>query len=125
MRILLVDDQDTMIRIIKNLLSDIGYTDVTTAFNGQKACEILSKETIELVISDWNMPNMTGLDLLKHVRSDPKLANTPFIMVTAEAEKDNIVAAIQADVDQYIVKPFKQDDLENKITLALKKRGKA
>lgn len=124
MHILIVDDQDTIIRIIKNLLNDLGYTKVTTAFNGDKACEILRKETIDLIISDWNMPNMSGFDLLKHVRADPKLANTPFIMVTAEAEKENIVAAIQADVDQYIVKPFKQSDLENKINLALKKRGK-
>lgn len=124
MRILIVDDQDTMLRIIINLLHELKHNDLKTAPDGVKALKILTTDKIDLVISDWNMPNMSGYDLLRNVRATPEICNTPFIMVTAEAEKDNILAAIKADVDQYVVKPFSSKDLEEKIKLALKKRGK-
>lgn len=124
MKILIVDDQDAILRIIKGLLAELGYNDIRTASNGQKACVILKQEKIEMIISDWNMPQMTGIELLKFIRQDTPLANIPFIMVTAEAEKDNIVEAIQAGVDQYVVKPFSADDLKKKMDLALKKRTK-
>lgn len=124
MRILIVDDQDTMIRIILNLVHELGHDDVKVASDGQKALKILKADKIDLIISDWNMPYMSGYDLLTAVRNTPGIKDTAFIMVTAEAEKDNILAAIKADVDQYIVKPFSSKDLEEKIKLALKKRGK-
>lgn len=124
MKILIVDDQDSILRIIKGLLAELGYNDIRTASNGQKACGILKQEKIEMVISDWNMPQMSGLELLKYVRQDQELLNLPFVMVTAEAEKDNIVEAIQAGVDQYVVKPFSADDLKKKMDLAFKKRSK-
>ncbi len=124
MKILIVDDQDSILRIIKGLLAELGYNDIRTASNGQKACIILKQEKIEMIISDWNMPQMTGIELLKYVRHDAQLLNIPFIMVTAEAEKDNIVEAIQAGVDQYVVKPFTADDLKKKMDLAFKKRIK-
>lgn len=124
MKILIVDDQDSILRIIKGLLAELGYDDIRTAANGQKACVLLKQEKIEMIISDWNMPLMTGIELLKYVRQDAQLLNTPFIMVTAEAEKDNIIEAIQAGVDQYVVKPFTADDLKKKMDLAFKKRNK-
>jgi len=123
-RILLVDDFDTMIRIIKNLLNDIGYTNIFTARNGEQACIILEQGKVDFIISDWNMPRMTGLELLKKVRSTPKWARIPFLMVTAEAEKEHITEAIQSGVDQYIIKPFKQEALAQKISAALGKRGR-
>jgi len=122
-RILLVDDFDTMIRIIKNLLYDIGYTNVVTARNGEQACLILEKGKIDFIISDWNMPRMTGLELLKKVRATPEWAHIPFLMVTAEAEKTHIAEAIESGVDQYIIKPFKQEKLAQTINLALAKKG--
>lgn len=125
MKILIVDDQDSILRIIKGLLLELGFNDIRTASNGEKACLLLKQEKIEMIISDWNMPHMSGLELLKQVRSDPKLLNIPFVMVTAEAEKDNIVEAIKAGVDQYVVKPFSADDLKKKMDLAYKKRQHA
>lgn len=121
MRFLVVDDFDTMIRIIKNTLGDLGYDNVITARNGEQAYQILSKEKIDFIISDWNMPVMTGIELLKKVKGTPELAHIPFLMVTAEAEKDHIVEAIQAKVDQYIVKPFTPAMLGQKIGFALHK----
>lgn len=125
MRILIVDDQETMIRIIMGLLNELGHHDLVIAYDGKKAYNILHSEKIDLVISDWNMPVMSGYDLLTHIRNAPDIANTPFIMVTGEVEKENILAAIKAGVDQYIVKPFSGADLKTKIELALKKRGKS
>lgn len=121
MQFLIVDDFDTMIRIIKNLLNDLGYENIITARNGEFALQILNKTKIDFIISDWNMPVMTGIELLKKVKSNPKLAHIPFLMVTAEAEKDHIIEAIQAKVDQYIIKPFNQEMLAQKISMALKK----
>lgn len=125
MRFLVVDDFDTMIRIIKNVLGELGYEDVITARNGEQAYQILSKEKIDFIISDWNMPVMTGIELLKKVKANSELAHIPFLMVTAEAEKEHIVEAIQAKVDQYIIKPFNQEMLAQKIGFALHKKEKA
>ncbi|MBU0910324.1 MAG: response regulator [Proteobacteria bacterium] len=119
MRFLVVDDFDTMIKITKNVLDDLGYQDIITARNGEQAYQILTKEKIDFIISDWNMPVMTGIELLKKVRGNPKLAHIPFLMVTAESEKDHIVEAIQAKVDQYILKPFNQEMLAQKIGFIL------
>ncbi len=122
MRILVVDDFDTMIRIIKNVLSELGYDNIITARNGEQAFQILSKEKIDFIISDWNMPVMTGIELLKKVKGTPGMDHIPFLMVTAEAEKEHIVEAIQAKVDQYIIKPFTAATLSEKIKFALHKK---
>lgn len=122
-RILLVDDFDTMVKIIKSLLNEIGYTNIVTARNGEQACLILEQGKIDFIISDWNMPRMTGLELLQKVRATPNWAHIPFLMVTAEAEHRHIAEAIESGVDQYIIKPFKQEKLAQKIRLALAKRG--
>lgn len=115
MKVLVVDDFSTMRRIIKNILTQLGFKNIAEADDGTTALEVLKSEKIDLVISDWNMPKMTGLDLLKKVRSDPETADLPFIMVTAEAQQDNIVLAVKAKVNQYIVKPFTAETLGDKI----------
>jgi len=113
--VLVVDDYKTMIRIIKNLLKQIGFTDVDDASDGTMALEKLKEKSYGLVISDWNMEPMTGYELLKHVRSDDSLKHIPFIMVAAEAKSENVVAAKEAGVDNYIVKPFNAQTLKGKI----------
>jgi two-component system chemotaxis response regulator CheY len=115
LKILIADDFGTMQKIIRNILMELGYSRMVFANNGKKAHEILLKEKFDLVISDWNMPLMTGIELLKHVRADPEIAGTKFIMVTAEGEKNRIIEAIKANVDQYIIKPFTADALKEKI----------
>ncbi|MBE9532396.1 MAG: chemotaxis response regulator CheY [Proteobacteria bacterium] len=115
MKILLVDDFSTMRRIIKNLLKDIGYTNVEEAADGNLALDMLKSDTFEFVISDWNMPNMTGIELLKAVRADDNLKGVPFLMVTAEAKPENVTEALQAGVNNYIVKPFTSAVLKEKI----------
>jgi two-component system chemotaxis response regulator CheY len=115
MRILLVDDFSTMRRIIKNLLKDIGYTNVDEAEDGALALDKLKGEKFDFVISDWNMPNMTGIDLLRAVRAEASLKATPFLMVTAEAKPENVTEALEAGVNNYIVKPFTSDVLKEKI----------
>ena len=122
LKILLVDDFDTMLKIIRDILNNLGYENIVTAKNGKLACRILNTEKIDLVISDWNMPEMTGLELLKTVRATPEHADIPFIMVTAEAEKVHIIEAVKANVSQYIIKPFKGNDLAKKIDFVLKDR---
>lgn len=119
MKVLVVDDYNTMRRIIKNLLNQIGYTDVEEAEDGSQALSKLRKGDFGLVISDWNMEPMTGFELLKEVRADDRLKKLPFIMVTAESKTDNVVAAKQAGVNNYIVKPFNAATLEAKINAAL------
>ncbi len=119
-KILVVDDFDTMVHIIRNTLNELGYEDIVTARNGAQAYEILQRERIDFIISDWNMPIMSGIELLKTVRATPGLADIPFLMVTAEAEKEHILEAIQAKVDQYIIKPFNGQMLATKIKFALK-----
>ncbi|MEW6219226.1 MAG: response regulator [Thermodesulfobacteriota bacterium] len=114
-KILVVDDFATMRRIVKNILVGLGFKNIIEADDGTTAMDILSSEKVDLVISDWNMPKMTGLDLLKRVRADANLAKIPFIMVTAEAQQDNIILAVKAKVSQYIVKPFTAETMAEKI----------
>jgi two-component system chemotaxis response regulator CheY len=115
MPVLVVDDYNTMIRIIRNLLRQIGFTQVDDACDGASALKLMRARKYGLVISDWNMEPMTGYDLLKEVRADPELAETPFIMVTAESRTENVIAAKQAGVSNYIVKPFNAQTLKSKI----------
>ena len=115
MKILVVDDFATMRRIVKNILTQLGFKNIIEADDGTTALDVLKSEKIGLIVSDWNMPKMTGLDLLKAVRADTSLANTPFIMVTAEAQQDNIILAVKAKVSQYIVKPFTAETLSEKL----------
>lgn len=119
MKILVVDDFATMRRIVKNILVQLGYKNIVEADDGTTAVEILKQEKVDMIISDWNMPKMTGLELLKHVRADADLANIPFLMVTAEAQQDNIILAVKAKVSQYIVKPFTAETLGEKINKIL------
>jgi two-component system chemotaxis response regulator CheY len=115
MPILIVDDYKTMIRIIRNLLKQLGFEDVDEAADGKEALDKLREKKYGLVISDWNMEPMTGYELLREVRGDPTLARTPFIMVTAESKTENVVAAKKAGVNNYIVKPFNAATLKSKI----------
>jgi two-component system chemotaxis response regulator CheY len=115
MPILVVDDYGTMIRIIRNLLRQLGFEDVDDASDGSQALNKMETKKYGLVISDWNMEPMTGYELLKQVRAHPNLNGTPFIMVTAESKTENVIAAKQAGVNNYIVKPFNADTLKTKI----------
>ncbi|MFC6669762.1 chemotaxis response regulator CheY [Marinobacterium aestuariivivens] len=115
MRILVVDDFSTMRRIIKNLLRDLGFSNVIEADDGKTALPILKQGGVDFLVTDWNMPGMTGIDLLREVRKDPKLAATPVLMVTAEAKREQIIAAAQAGVNGYVVKPFTAAVLKEKI----------
>ena len=120
MRILIVDDYSTMLRILRNLLRQLDLQNVDEAENGEEALFKLRKEKFDLVISDWNMQPMTGLDLLRHVRADEKLRSLPFIMVTAESKTENVIVAKQAGVSNYIVKPFNAETLRMKIASVFK-----
>nr|WP_084004622.1 chemotaxis response regulator CheY [Terasakiispira papahanaumokuakeensis] len=115
MKILIVDDFATMRRIIKNLLKDLGFHNTQEADDGTTAVPLLNSGNFDFLVTDWNMPGMTGFDLLKHVRADPKLKDLPVLMVTAEAKREQIVAAAQAGVNGYIVKPFTAAVLKDKI----------
>ena len=115
MPVLVVDDYNTMVRIIRNLLRQVGFETVDEASDGTAALVKMRQRKYGLVISDWNMQPMTGYDLLREVRSDPELAGTPFIMVTAESKTENVIAAKKAGVSNYIVKPFNAQTLRNKI----------
>ncbi len=117
--VLVVDDYKTMLRIIRNLLKQIDFHNVEDAADGHEALRKLREGEFGLVISDWNMQPMTGLQLLQAVRAEPKLAHTPFIMVTAESKADNVVAAKQAGVSTYIVKPFNAETLRDKMEKVL------
>jgi two-component system chemotaxis response regulator CheY len=120
--ILIVDDFPTMRKIVKSVLKQLGYQNVVEAEDGQIALNMLrSNPQIEFVVSDWNMPNMTGIELLKSVRADAKLKHLPFLMVTAEADKDNIVEAVKSGVSNYIVKPFNAATMKEKIDKIFKK----
>jgi two-component system, chemotaxis family, chemotaxis protein CheY len=114
--VLVVDDYQTMVRILRNLLKQIGFNDVDDASDGQAALEKLRSKKYGLVISDWNMAPMTGYELLQQVRADAELGSLPFIMVTAEAKTENVVAAKKAGVNNYIVKPFNAETLRSKIS---------
>jgi two-component system, chemotaxis family, chemotaxis protein CheY len=115
LKILVVDDFATMRRIMKNILKQLGYTNIGEADDGTTALEEMKKTTYDLIISDWNMPKMTGLDLLKTVRSDPIYKEVPFLMVTAEAQKQNVIEAVQAGVSNYVVKPFTAEAIAEKL----------
>jgi two-component system chemotaxis response regulator CheY len=117
--VLIVDDYRTMLRIIRNLLKQLEFNNVDEAVDGQEALAKLRAGNFGLVISDWNMVPMTGLDLLKEVRADQRLKNMPFIMITAESKTENVVAAKQAGVSNYIVKPFNAETLREKIEKVL------
>jgi len=114
-KILIVDDFSTMRRIIKNLLRDLGFTNTEEADDGTTALPMLQGGKFELLVTDWNMPGMQGIDLLKHVRADESLASLPVLMVTAEQKKEQIVEAAQAGVNGYIVKPFTAQTLKEKL----------
>lgn len=119
MPILVVDDYATMVRIIKNLLGQLGFSNIDDASDGQAALAKLKEKPFGLVISDWNMEPMTGFELLREVRGDEKLKATPFIMVTAESKTENVIAAKKAGVNNYIVKPFNAQTLKMKIAAVL------
>ena len=121
MKILVVDDFSTMRRIVKNLLRQIGYSNIDEAEDGVHAYLKSKNGGYSFVVSDWNMPNMDGLDLLKKVRSDPELKDLPILMVTAEAEKEKVITAIQAGVNNYIVKPFTGEVLKDKMDKIIEK----
>ncbi|SFP16645.1 two-component system, chemotaxis family, response regulator CheY [Enterovibrio norvegicus DSM 15893] len=115
MKILIVDDFSTMRRIVKNLLRDLGFNNTVEADDGLTALPILKKGGIEFVVTDWNMPGMQGIDLLKHIRADDELKHLPVLMITAEAKREQIVEAAQAGVNGYIVKPFTAATLKEKL----------
>lgn len=114
--ILIVDDFATMRRIVKTCLRQLGFENVTEAEDGKVALQKLQANEFKLIISDWNMPNMMGIDLLRNVRSDEKFKALPFLMVTAEAQKENVIEAAKAGVSNYIIKPFTADQLEAKLS---------
>ena len=115
MKILIVDDFSTMRRIVKNLLHDLGYSNTFEADDGKTAWPMLQNGDFEFVVTDWNMPGMTGIDLLKSIRGEPRLAALPVLMVTAEAQRDQIIEAAKAGVNGYIIKPFTAVTLKEKL----------
>lgn len=123
MKILVVDDFTTMRKVVRNLLKQGGYENVVEAEDGVVALKTIKSQKIDFIISDWNMPNMTGIELLKAVRADAEISATPFLMVTAEALQDNVIAAVKAGVSNYIVKPFTAEVLSDKIAKIVEKLG--
>ncbi|NQV84963.1 MAG: response regulator [Rhodospirillales bacterium] len=119
MKILVVDDYNTMLRILKNLLKQLGFNNVDQAMDGAEALSKLNGEKFDFVISDWNMEPMTGIELLREVRASDKLKHIPFIMITAESKTENVIAAKQAGVSNYIVKPFNAETLKGKMASVL------
>ncbi len=115
MKVLVVDDFATMRRIIKGVLKQLGFSNIIEAEDGRLALEELKKEEIGLIVSDWNMPNMSGMDLLKAVRGDENLKGTPFIMVTAEGQKEHVIEAAKAGVSNYLIKPFTPETFGEKL----------
>lgn len=124
-RVLVVDDMMTMRKLVSKICKELGATDITEASDGAKAWEAITNANpaFGLVISDWNMPNSTGLDLLKRVRSDSRFKNLPFLMVTAEAEQGQVADAVKSGVDNYLVKPFDKETLKSKLEAIWKKRN--
>ena len=115
MKILVVDDMVTMRRIVKNILKQLGFANIEEAENGQEGLQKLKGDTFGFVVSDWNMPVMTGIDMLRAIRADEKLKTLPVLMVTAEAQQSNLIEAVQAGVSNYIVKPFTAETMQEKI----------
>ena len=124
LKFLVVDDFSTMRRIIKNLLHDLGYSNVTEADDGKTALPMLQDGNFDFLITDWNMPGMPGLDLIKAVRADARLAKMPVLMLTAEAKRDQIIEAAQAGVNGYVIKPFTAETLKEKLDKILGTAGK-
>lgn len=122
-RILIVDDFSTMRRIVKNLLADLGFTNTAEAEDGENALTMLRSEPFDFVVTDWNMPVMTGIDLLKNIRADAKLKSMPVLMVTAEAKREQIIEAAQNGVNGYIIKPFTAQTLEEKLGKIFERMG--
>ncbi len=123
MKILVVDDFSTMRRIIKNLLKDLGFSNIQEADDGNTALPMLQQGDFDFVVTDWNMPGMQGIDLLRAIRADDKLKHLPVLMVTAEAKKEQIVAAAQAGVNGYVVKPFTAATLKEKLDKIFERLG--
>jgi two-component system chemotaxis response regulator CheY len=123
LRFLVVDDFATMRRIVRNLLKDLGFNNVEEAEDGQDALAKLRESKFDFVVSDWNMPNLDGLQLLTQLRADPNFSSLPLLMVTAEAKKENIIAAAQAGANGYVVKPFTAATLEEKLNKIFEKLG--
>ncbi len=123
MKILVVDDFSTMRRIIKNLLKDLGFSNIQEADDGSTALPMLQQGDFDFVVTDWNMPGMQGIDLLRAIRSDDSLKHIPVLMVTAEAKKEQIVAAAQAGVNGYVVKPFTAATLKEKLDKIFERLG--
>ncbi|CAQ84772.1 MULTISPECIES: chemotaxis response regulator CheY [Photorhabdus] len=123
LRFLVVDDFSTMRRIVRNLLKELGFNNVEEAQDGSEALTKIRSSQFDFIISDWNMPNMDGLELLKIIREDAQLAKIPVLMVTAEAKKENIIAAAQAGASGYVVKPFTAATLEEKLNKIFEKLG--
>lgn len=119
MKVLIVDDYKTMLRIVRNLLRQLNFNNVEEAMDGSEALDKLRQDKFGLVISDWNMQPMTGIELLREVRSDEGLKNIPFVMITAESKPENVITAKEAGVSNYIVKPFNAETLKNKLTSVL------
>ena len=115
MKVLVVDDFATMRRIVRNILKQLGFTNIVEADDGTTALEIMKTDKIDLVLCDWNMPKVSGLDLLKQMKADSDLKNIPFLMITAEAQKQNIIEAVKTGVSNYIVKPFTADTIAEKL----------
>ncbi|MBK7487600.1 MAG: chemotaxis response regulator CheY [Nitrospira sp.] len=120
MKILVVDDMSTMRRIVKNILKQLGFNNLEEAENGQEALKKLKADTYGFVVSDWNMPVMMGIDMLRAIRADEKLKKIPVLMVTAEAQKENLMEAVQAGVSNYVVKPFTAETMQEKINKIFK-----
>lgn len=125
MKVLIVDDYSTMRRIIKNLLRELGYTNTIEADDGSTGLAELKKGGVDFLITDWNMPNMPGIELLQNVRSDPDLKDLPVLMVTAEAKREQIVQAAEAGVNGYVVKPFTAETLQQKIDRIFERQAEA
>jgi two-component system chemotaxis response regulator CheY len=125
MRILIVDDFSTMRRIVKNLLADLGFTNTAEAEDGNSALAALRGSTFDFVVTDWNMPGMTGIDLLRSIRADDKFKHLPVLMVTAEAKREQIIEAAQAGVNGYIIKPFTAQTLAEKLGKIFERLGAA
>jgi two-component system, chemotaxis family, chemotaxis protein CheY len=123
LKILVVDDFSTMRRIVRNLLKELGYTNVDEAEDGVAALQKLKGSNFQFVVTDWNMPNMTGIELLKAIRADVALKHLPVLMITAEAKKENIIEAAQSGASGYIVKPFTAGTLEEKLNKIFEKFG--
>jgi len=123
LRILVVDDFPTMRRIVRSLLKELGFTNVEEAEDGQDALNKLQAGGFQFVVSDWNMPNLDGLEMLRQIRADAALAALPVLMITAEAKKENIIAAAQAGANGYVVKPFTAATLEEKLNKIFEKLG--